>query len=617
MIKKNKNIFIFPLGIIVILTFVIVLTINNHNKSEGVEFVIGMSQANLIEPWRIAMNQEIIQESKKYNNIKIIYRDAGGDSDKQKRDINELINDGSDLLIVSISDSQKLTPLISDIYKSKPIIVLDRAVEGYDYTLYIGPDNESIGRQAGNLACDLIGNKKGNIMEVQGLLGSPPVVERSNGFRQVIKEFSNIKISSTIIGEWQRDEAEDKILQALKEDSNINVIFAHNDYMALGAYRAVHSLGLQNIKIIGVDGLTGENGGLDLVSKKIIQGTFTYTTGGKEAVDYAEDILNKKGDIPKKIILRSDKVTSENVNDYLKAKAVKKIDNKKIVLGYAQLKSESNWRTANEESIKEAAKKSGIDLVFLEAGTTQLDQKKLIRELIKKKVDIIAFSPFVVNGWDDVLEEAKNAKIPVIICDRTVNSDNSLWISNIGSDFYEEGRRAAKQLVALYGEKETKILELRGNLDATPTIDRENGFNEIIGDLSNYKIVNSPIGNFSFSGGKSAMENYLKLEGRGINVVYAQNDDMALGAIQAIKDYGLKPGKDVTVIGIDATKEALKAVKKGEMYCTIECNPLLGPQLMKAVNQVVKGIEVPVRIVNAEDIFTKALSDKIINNRKY
>ena len=113
------------------------------------------------------------------------------------------------------------------------------------------------------------------------------------------------------------------------------------------------------------------------------------------------------------------------------------------------------------------------------------------------------------------------------------------------------------------------------------------------------------------------MENYLKTNGKSVNVVYAQNDDMALGVIQAIKEYGLKPGKDITVIGIDATKEALKAVKNGEMYCTIECNPLLGSQLMNTVKQVVKGTEVPVKIVNAENIFTKVVSNKVISDRQY
>lgn len=408
---KEKSIYLFVLVLIIASSVIIVKSIC-IKKSGGVEFVIGMSQANLTEPWRISMNEEIIEAAKKYKNIKIVYKDAGGDTDKQKKDINELVDDGVDLLIVSINDSNKLTPLVRQVYKSIPVIVLDRAVEGYDYSLYIGPDNEKIGTQAGNFVINLIGQGKGKVIEVQGVLDSSPVISRSNGFRSVLKDHKNIEISNTIVCNWQRDEAEDKVTQALQADKEVNVIFAHNDYMALGAYKAVYKLGLKNIRIIGVDGLNGENSGLDLVSKGILSGTFTCKTGGSEAVNYAMDILNKRSDIPKKIILRSDKITVGNVNQYLNNKSKNLVDNKNIVLGYAQLMSESRWRDANAKSIKNAANDASINLDFREEGYTQKDQKQLIRELIKKRVDIIAFSPFVKNGWDDVLFEAKNAGIP-------------------------------------------------------------------------------------------------------------------------------------------------------------------------------------------------------------
>lgn len=323
MIKKFKLKIVAFLAVIIIFTISILLVNVRNNKikkADNIDYVIGMSQVNLSEPWRIAMNEEIANEGKKYKNIKIVYRDAGGDTDKQKKDINELVDSGIDLLIVSINDSEKLAPVVSKTYKSLPVIVLDRAVEGYNYSLYIGPDNESIGREAGKMVTDLIGNKQGKVVEVQGLLNSHPDIDRTKGFRDIINKHSNIKIARTVIGEWQRDEAEDKITEVLQGDKNIDIIFAHNDYMALGAYKAVYKLGIQNIKIIGVDGLTGENGGLDLISRDILQGTFTCSTGGKEAVDYALNILNKKSEIQKKIILKSDKITKDNVNEYLNNK---------------------------------------------------------------------------------------------------------------------------------------------------------------------------------------------------------------------------------------------------------------------------------------------------------
>lgn len=618
MIRQFKDKYIYVASIIlIILISITALKLINAKKSDGIEFVIGMSQANLTEPWRISMNEEIMKEAKKYENMKIVYKDAGGDTNKQKKDINELVSAGVDLLIVSINDSKKLTPLVSEVYKSMPVIVLDRAVEGYDYTLYIGSDNEKIGIQAGNLVVDLIGDKEGRVIEVQGVLNSSPVIARSNGFRSVLKEYPNVKIARTLVSEWQKDEAEDKVTQVLEEDKDIDVIFAHNDYMALGAYKAVYKLGLKNIKIIGVDGLTGENGGLDLVSKGMLQGSFTCKTGGIEAVNYAMDILNKKGDIPKKTILKSDKITLSNVNEYLNNKSKKLVDSENIVVGYAQLTSESKWRDANSKSINTAAKSAGVNLNFIEEGYTQEDQIKIIRELIKKKVDVIAFSPFVNFGWDEVLMEAKNAGIPIILSDRSVNSDGSLWTCNIGSDFQEEGRRAARLLLERFDNKEVNIFELQGNMGSAPQIERQAGFSEIIKEYDNYKIVATETGNFSFEDGKEVMKKFLSANHKKINVLYSHNDDMALGAIEAIKEAGLIPGEDIIVIGIDGTKQALKSIIKGDMYCTIECNPLLGPRLMEIAKQIIKGVEVPVKIVNAEDIFTKMNSAKGLKNRKY
>lgn len=602
---------------IVSFSTVISLAQNIHGKSEGVQFVIGMSQANLYEPWRISMNEEIKKEVEKYKNIKIIFKDAGGDTDKQKKDIDDLVNSGIDLLIVSINDSQKLTPKVSSVYKSMPVIVLDRAVEGYDYTLYIGSDNESIGKKAGNFISDIMGGKTGNVIEVQGPIDSPPVALRSSGFKEALKENDNIKVEWTVIGDWQRDETEDKVSAILKEHKDINVIFAHSDYMALGAYKAAHKLGRDDVKIIGVDGLSGENGGIDLVSKGMLAATFTCSTGGEEAVDYAVKILEKKGNIPKKIILRSDKVTKDNVGEYLNKSDTSKTVNKKFVMGYAQLMSESKWRDANAASIKKAAKSAGIPLIFLESGSTQDDQKKLIRELIKKKVDVISFSPFVESGWDDVLKEAKEADIPVIISDRSVDSDDSLWMSNIGSDFYEEGKRAARLLNERFKDKPANIFEIRGNFGSTPTTQREKGFNDVIKSYDNYKITAWDTGDFTYDGGKNVMTNFLKYNKTPINAVYAQNDDMALGAIDALKEYGIKPGKDIVVIGTDATKQALKAVKRGEMYSTVECNALLGPQLIEVVKQIEMGKEVPLKIINSENIFKSNISYREIWNRQY
>lgn len=310
----------FKIYFTVISIFIVLLIVFTSSKfmtsSEKKDtFIIGMSQANLYEPWRIYMNKEIEEATKKYKNVKVIYKDAGGDTEKQKKDINDLINFGADLLIVSINDSKELTATVRKAHESIPVIILDRAVEGYDYTLYIGSDAKSIGVQAGNLVGELAGNDKVNIIEVQGLLNSSTDKEITSGFKDSISQYKNVNIDRTIVGNWQKNEAQDKLEEILKENKNVNIIFAHSDYMALGAYYATLSANCKGVKIIGVDGLEGPEGGIELVRKGNLYGTFTCKTGGREAIDYAMKILNNEGDIPKKVLLECNKITKESLQN--------------------------------------------------------------------------------------------------------------------------------------------------------------------------------------------------------------------------------------------------------------------------------------------------------------
>jgi simple sugar transport system substrate-binding protein len=217
----------------------------------------------------------------------------------------------------------------------------------------------------------------------------------------------------------------------------------------------------------------------------------------------------------------------------------------KIVLGFAQIGAESEWRTANTESIKSAAKEAGIDLRFSDAQQKQENQIKALRSFIAQKVDVIAFSPVVESGWGTVLREAKAAKIPVILSDRAVDEkDDTLWVTFMGSDFVEEGRRAGRWLLENYkGTGDVNIVELQGTVGSAPAIDRKKGFEEIIKAQPRFKIIRSQTGDFTRAKGKEVMEAFLKAEGKKINVLYAHNDDMAIGAIQAIEEAGLKPAR--------------------------------------------------------------------------
>ena len=298
---------------------------------------------------------------------------------------------------------------------------------------------------------------------------------------------------------------------------------------------------------------------------------------------------------------------------------------KAIVLGFSQIGAESEWRTANTTSVQGAAKDAGITLRFSDAQQKQENQIKALRSFIAQRVDVIAFSPVVETGWETVLREAKAANIPVILTDRAVAvTDDSLYLSLIGSDFVEEGRKAGRWLLDYYSSGPAKdvkgdinIVELQGTVGSAPANDRKKGFAEIIGADARYKIIRSQTGDFTRAKGKEVMEAFLKAEGKKINVLFAHNDDMAIGAIQAIEEAGMKPGTDIIIVSIDGVKGAFEAMIAGKLNVTVECSPLLGPQLMSAVKDVVAGKPIEKRIVTQEAVFPKETAAQELPQRKY
>lgn len=290
----------------------------------------------------------------------------------------------------------------------------------------------------------------------------------------------------------------------------------------------------------------------------------------------------------------------------------------KLTVGFSQIGAESAWRTANTDSIKNEAAKRGIDLKFADAQQKQENQIKALRSFIAQGVDVIAFSPVVETGWEPVLKEIKRAGIPVVLSDRAVKvSSPDLFVTFIGSDFVEEGRRAGRWLVEKTGGKAV-IAELTGTPGAAPAIDRKKGFEEIIAPHADMKIIKSQSGDFTRAKGKEVMESFLKSpEGKQINVLYAHNDDMALGAIQAIEEAGLKPGKDIIIVSIDGVKGAFEAMVAGKLNATIECNPLIGPQLFDIIKKVAAGQPVPKRIAVEEGVYDQSQAAAALPSRQY
>ncbi|MDQ0224068.1 ABC transporter substrate-binding protein [Metabacillus niabensis] len=292
----------------------------------------------------------------------------------------------------------------------------------------------------------------------------------------------------------------------------------------------------------------------------------------------------------------------------------------KLVIGFSQVGAESEWRTANTKSMQDAIKDAGHELKFSDAQQKQENQIKAIRSFIAQKVDAIVFSPVVETGFETVLQEAKDAGIPVFLADRAVDiEDDSLWVTFLGSDFVEEGKKAANWLV-----EETKdvkgdvnIVELQGTVGSAPAIDRKEGFEEVIKEHPNLKIIKSQTGDFTRAKGKEVMEAFLKSEGDNIDVLYAHNDDMAIGAIQAIEEYGLKPGEDIKIIGVDAVKGAFEAMAAGKMNVTVECNPLFGPQMVDLIEAHLAGEKIEKRVAVEESMYTMDQAEELLPTRQY
>ena len=288
-----------------------------------------------------------------------------------------------------------------------------------------------------------------------------------------------------------------------------------------------------------------------------------------------------------------------------------------IVVGFSQVGAESGWRTANTKSIQGAFEDAGIELKFSDAQGKQENQIKAIRSYIQQGVDVIAFSPVVETGWDTVLLEAKDAGIPVVLTDRSVDSaDTSLYESFLGSDFILEGEKAGDWVNTEFADADkVNIVELQGTTGAAPANDRAEGFRNVVTDPK-FEIIASQTGEFTRAGGKQVMEAFLKANS-DIDLIYAHNDDMGLGAIEAIEAAGLVPGEDIKIVTVDAVKDGMTALADGKINFIVECSPLLGPQLVEIATAVAAGESVEKRIVTEETTFDQEQAKEALPDRQY
>jgi ABC-type sugar transport system substrate-binding protein len=290
-----------------------------------------------------------------------------------------------------------------------------------------------------------------------------------------------------------------------------------------------------------------------------------------------------------------------------------------ITVGFAQTGSESGWRSANTDSMKAAfSKENGFDLIFNAADNDTAAQIAAVRSFINQGVDAIVIAPIVSDGWDDVLQEAKDANIPVILEDRTVSASDDLYAAWVGDDFKAEGTTAGQFAAEQYGSTATKMVVLEGTTGSAPANDRAAGFDAAIAGTQITKI-DSQTGDFTRDGGKSVMEGFIQKYGiDGIDLVFAHNDDMALGAIEAIEAAGGTPGQDIKIISIDGVHDGLQALLDKKINYVVECNPLLGDSAAQLVKDVLAGKDVQKQNYATDSSFTQdQITQEILDARPY
>ena len=292
---------------------------SGKRNNDGIKYLIGVSQANLSEPFQVVMNDEIKAEASKYPSVKVISYDSAGDNQKQVIDINNLQKQRVDLLIISPNDSKFITDSVAQVYKSGiSVIVMGYPIENDNYSMRIYTDNKKLGKYAGEYVKELLGEKGGVVLEIQGDPDSRVSKERKEGFFDVVKNIENIKNEYVIVGYWLRDKAKERLKESavFEKERKVDVVFAHNDSMAIGARIVAQDMKLQ-VNIVGIEGLPGKNGGLEAVKKGVLDATFLYPTGGKEAITYALKILDGEK-VPKQLELLTKRITKENVFEFQK-----------------------------------------------------------------------------------------------------------------------------------------------------------------------------------------------------------------------------------------------------------------------------------------------------------
>mgnify|MGYP004476339521 FL=1 len=293
------------------------VTVSAAEKKD--KYVIGMSQCNLGEPWRVAMNDQIAMAAEKHPEFEVIFADAAQDNSKQIADIENFVQMGVDLIIASPNEATPLTNAVSAAYDAGiPVILLDRKIDGDKYTQFIGADNVDMGRIAGEYVADTLLPDGGKVCEIKGLEGTSGGIDRDNGFREGIKKNDKIEIVAVNNADWLREKAITVAEEMLQTNDEIDLFLALNDPMAEGAYIAAKNAGREkDILFVGFDGLPTPDGGIRSVMDGRLSMTQVYPTGGAEAIESAYQLLVEGKELDKTLTLTSEIVTPDNAEELL------------------------------------------------------------------------------------------------------------------------------------------------------------------------------------------------------------------------------------------------------------------------------------------------------------
>lgn len=555
----------------VMITIILYMTFNQFNQLdnyENVEFLIGMSHPNLTDDWQIIVHEEMEERTKDLKNIKMIYSNAGSSSYKQIRDIQKLMDYGIDLLIVTINEANVLGPIIDDIVKEIPVIVLDKDIGSYDYTIFIGSDYYNIGKQAAKRIEEIGGNRDLRIVTMNGPVEEPTVAEMNKGFVDALSDRSNIEVVESVYCNWLRTEAENEFKAIVEKDVKFDIVFAQNNILALGIRNVLTEYNM-DIPIVTVSKFMNENSMTNIEIGDI--DTILYTpVGGKEAIDYALEILEMNEEnprIPKRIIMKSFPVTRENKEVYTDRNRREEVLN----IGYIEtdLFDESDLKNYLESTLEykgQLDEEINVNIQYydIDAGLSgnkkdQL-QKAYFTELLDQEMDIIFLKVENNIGWENLIIEASLKDIYVICLGNMMNFEND-HIIYIGPDYTDQGNKLAGYLINdIYGRYyDIGILEITGNPNAGLSVEKSKSIRSQISGYSRINIIDSIEGYFGSSSerdineisqlSQNIVESLMKYPNY-INVIYLQDDKYIESVKQAIEEVG---SEDMVIISNNDT----------------------------------------------------------------